>query len=87
MAEGAGILIVGAAVGLGGKLIRTVSFFGWILPDSPGLGPDGAAAAGAAAGLAAAGTAGVGGLGAAGGFGGFTPPPGGTFGVSSAIKF
>lgn len=34
MAEGAGILMVGAAVGLGGKLMRTVSFFGWILPDS-----------------------------------------------------
>lgn len=27
-ADGAGILIVGAAVGFGGKLIRTVSFFG-----------------------------------------------------------
>ena len=38
MAEGAGILIVGAAVGFGGKLIRTVSFFGWILPDSLALG-------------------------------------------------
>jgi hypothetical protein len=34
MAEGAGILIVGAAVGFGGKLMRTVSFFGWIFPDS-----------------------------------------------------
>jgi len=29
-----GSLIVGAAVGLGGKLIRTVSFFGWTLPVS-----------------------------------------------------
>ena len=34
MAEGAGILMVGAAVGFGGRLMRTVSFFGWILPDS-----------------------------------------------------
>jgi hypothetical protein len=29
-----GSLIVGAAVGLGGKLMRTVSFFGWTLPVS-----------------------------------------------------
>src|SRR5262245_33761132 len=29
-----GNLIVGAAVGLGGRLIRTVSFFGWTLPVS-----------------------------------------------------
>ena len=29
-----GNLIVGAAEGLGGKLIRTVSFFGWTLPVS-----------------------------------------------------
>ena len=29
-----GSLIVGAAVGLGGRLIRTVSFFGWTLPVS-----------------------------------------------------
>ena len=28
MAAGDGILIVGAAVGFGGKLMRTVSFFG-----------------------------------------------------------
>jgi hypothetical protein len=28
IAAGAGILMVGAAVGLGGKLMRTVSFFG-----------------------------------------------------------
>jgi hypothetical protein len=39
MAEGApggsvGSLIVGAAVGLGGRLIRTVSFLGWTLPVS-----------------------------------------------------
>jgi hypothetical protein len=30
--------MVGAAVGFGGKLIRTVSFFGWIFPDSLALG-------------------------------------------------
>jgi hypothetical protein len=29
-----GNLIVGAADGLGGKLIRTVSFLGWTLPVS-----------------------------------------------------
>ena len=29
-----GSLIVGATVGLGGKLIRTVSFLGWTLPVS-----------------------------------------------------
>jgi hypothetical protein len=29
-----GNLIVGAADGLGGKLMRTVSFFGWTLPVS-----------------------------------------------------
>jgi hypothetical protein len=37
-AAGEGILIVGAAVGLGGRLIRTVSFFGCTLADSEGLG-------------------------------------------------
>lgn len=37
-AAGDGILIVGAAVGFGGKLIRTVSFFGCTLADSEGLG-------------------------------------------------
>ena len=37
-AEGDGILIVGAAVGLGGKLMRTVSFFGCTLADSEGFG-------------------------------------------------
>jgi hypothetical protein len=37
-AAGAGILIVGAAVGFGGKLIRTVSFFGWTLAGSAGCG-------------------------------------------------
>jgi hypothetical protein len=31
-------LIVGAEVGLGGKLMRTVSFFGWTLAASAGLG-------------------------------------------------
>ena len=36
-AAGVGILIVGAAVGFGGKLIRTVSFFGWTFPDSDGF--------------------------------------------------
>jgi hypothetical protein len=35
---GDGSRTVGAAVGLGGKLMRTVSFFGWTLADSPGLG-------------------------------------------------
>ena len=37
-AAGEGILIVGAAVGLGGRLMRTVSFFGCTLADSDGLG-------------------------------------------------
>jgi hypothetical protein len=37
-ADGEGILMVGAAVGLGGRLIRTVSFFGCTLADSEGLG-------------------------------------------------
>ena len=39
-----GSLIVGAEVGFGGKLMRTVSFFGWILAASAGFGgiaPDG----------------------------------------------
>src|SRR6266566_2937674 len=35
---GAGIFIVGAAVGLGGKLIRTVSFFGCTFAASVGFG-------------------------------------------------
>jgi hypothetical protein len=35
---GAGILMVGAAVGLGGKLMRTVSFLGCTLAASVGLG-------------------------------------------------
>ena len=41
---GAGILMVGAAVGFGGKLIRTVSFLGCTFAASAGLGgtaPDG----------------------------------------------
>jgi len=33
-----GSLIVGADVGLGGKLMRTVSFLGWTLEASAGLG-------------------------------------------------
>jgi len=33
-----GSLIVGAAVGFGGRAIRTVSFFGWTLAASGGLG-------------------------------------------------
>ena len=37
-AAGDGILMVGAAVGLGGKLMRTVSFFGCTFADSEGLG-------------------------------------------------
>ncbi len=37
-APGAGILIVGAAVGLGGKLIRTVSFLGCTFAASEGFG-------------------------------------------------
>jgi hypothetical protein len=40
-AAGDGILMVGAAVGFGGKLIRTVSFFGCTLADSEGLGGTG----------------------------------------------
>jgi hypothetical protein len=38
-----GSLIVGAAEGFGGKLIRTVSFFGWTLPVSffGGIAPPG----------------------------------------------
>jgi len=46
---GVGILIVGAAVGFGGRLIRTVSFLGWTLAPSAGLG--GAGGAGGAGGL------------------------------------
>ena len=40
-ADGEGILMVGAAVGFGGKLIRTVSFFGCTLADSEGFGGTG----------------------------------------------
>ena len=36
-----GSLIVGAAVGFGGKAIRTVSFFGWTLAASGGFGGTG----------------------------------------------
>lgn len=35
---GDGILIAGPAVGLGGRLMRTVSFFGWTFAASAGLG-------------------------------------------------
>lgn len=37
-AAGDGILMVGAAVGFGGRLMRTVSFFGCTLADSEGFG-------------------------------------------------
>ncbi len=37
-ADGAGILIVGAAVGFAGRLIRTVSFFGCTFTGSAGFG-------------------------------------------------
>lgn len=37
-AAGAGILMVGAAVGLGGRLIRTVSFFGCTFAASADFG-------------------------------------------------
>jgi hypothetical protein len=43
-AAGVGSLIAGVAVGFGGKLMRTVSFLGWTLAGSSGLGgtaPDG----------------------------------------------
>lgn len=36
--DGAGILIVGAAVGFAGRLIRTVSFFGCTFTGSTGFG-------------------------------------------------
>lgn len=42
-AAGAGILMVGEAVGFGGRLMRTVSFFGWTLAASAGFGGTGAA--------------------------------------------
>jgi hypothetical protein len=54
MADGAGILMVGAAVGFGGKLMRTVSFFGWILPDSLFGAAGGVAPAGVLGGTAPA---------------------------------
>jgi len=38
-ADGAGILTVGAAVGLGGRLILTVSFLGCTLPPSAEAAP------------------------------------------------
>lgn len=51
-ATGFGILMVGAAVGLGGKLMRTVSFLGWIFALSDGLG--GTAPAGGTGGVVSA---------------------------------
>jgi hypothetical protein len=41
-----GILTVGAEVGFGGKVIRTVSFFGWILIVSSVLFTTGASTLG-----------------------------------------
>jgi hypothetical protein len=41
-AEEAGIRIVGAAEGFGGKLMRTVSFLGWTFAASAGFGGTGA---------------------------------------------
>ncbi len=35
---GAGIFMLGAAVGLGGKVMRTVSFLGWTFEASAGFG-------------------------------------------------
>ena len=55
---GAGILIVGAEVGFGGRLIRTVSFFGWILAASAGLGGSESTGVGTAAGVGVSGAAG-----------------------------
>lgn len=45
-AAGVGILTVGAEVGFGGKVIRTVSFFGWILIVSSVLFTTGASTLG-----------------------------------------
>ena len=41
IAEGAGILMVGEAVGFGGRLMRTVSFLGCTLAASAGFGGTG----------------------------------------------
>lgn len=57
-ADGAGILMVGAEVGFGGRLIRTVSFLGWILAASAGLGGKESAGAGDDAGVGVSGAAG-----------------------------
>jgi hypothetical protein len=46
-----GNLIVGAEVGLGGKLMRTVSFFGWTLPVSVFFGGAGGTVGGPGVGL------------------------------------
>ncbi len=70
MAAADGIFIVGAAVGFGGKLIRTVSFFGCTLADSAGFGGGGTAPGGeigaGAEGVAADGKGGFGGVGVMG---------------------
>ncbi len=55
---GAGILMVGAEVGFGGRLIRTVSFLGWILAASAGLGGSESTGVGTAAGVGVSGAAG-----------------------------
>ncbi len=57
-AEGAGILMVGAEVGFGGRLIRTVSFFGCIFAASAGLGGKESAGATEGAGVGVSGAAG-----------------------------
>jgi hypothetical protein len=57
---GVGSLIVGAALCLGGRLIRTVSFLGWTLAASAGLGGTAPVATGTfTAGLGTLGTTGV----------------------------
>lgn len=58
-AEGTGSLIVGAAVGLGGRLMRTVSFFGCTLEASTVLGMTGATGGAPAAKFEAGDTLGV----------------------------
>ena len=52
-----GSLMVGAAVGLGGKLIRTVSFLGWTLPVDffNGSAPEGVPGNGLVGGMSAIG--------------------------------
>jgi hypothetical protein len=50
-----GSLIVGAAVGLGGKLMRTVSFLGWTFPVDffNGSAPEGVPGKGLMGGMSA----------------------------------